>query len=530
MQHIQYDSVMDECAFKGLGDIEAQVRRFEREERRRLGLNEKPEHWHDPCPETFTREQRTHTTILFNGITLAHDVIIETGLAAMGYNIQVLDTPDNDALQLGKEYGNRGQCNPTYYTVGNLIKYLDSLYKEEGLSKQEIVKRYILLTVGACGPCRFGMYKTENRKALRDAGYDGFRIIFFQNAMNFRQSHAEAGLALTPRFFITLLKCIMAGDVLNAMGYRIRPYETEQGETDKVLKACRQRVCQALLDSSSLLKALYDCKRLFKSIALDRLQARPKVSVIGEFWAMTTEGEGNYALQRFLESEGAEVEVQPVTGWIMYKIWEAEYNVRERMLLRRQHEARRPQVLKPFRTLLMIKLTKWVMKASFCSFSWALGLRHYHLSDMEENASLSKKYYLNELRGGEGHMEVGKVIQSTVHRKANLVISVKPFGCMPSSCVSDGVQSKVLNDYPDAHFLAVETTGDGAVSVYSRVQMEMFRARQRATEELNQALQARQLGATTVRQRSQGSAIRHCASKHPAHKVASTAANLVYGL
>ena len=42
-------------------------------------------------------------------------------------------------------------------------------------------------------------------------------------------------------------------------------------------------------------------------VKVDRTQPKPKVSIIGEFWAMTTEGDGNYQLQRFLESEGAEV-------------------------------------------------------------------------------------------------------------------------------------------------------------------------------------------------------------------------------
>ena len=39
---------------------------------------------------------------------------------------------------------------------------------------------YVFLTAGACGPCRFGMYVTEYRKALRDAGFDGFRVMLFQ--------------------------------------------------------------------------------------------------------------------------------------------------------------------------------------------------------------------------------------------------------------------------------------------------------------------------------------------------------------
>ena len=40
---------------------------------------------------------------------------------------------------------------------------------------------------------------------------------------------------------------------------------------------------------------------------------------------MTTEGEGNYQLQCFLEAEGAECEVQAVVSWVLYSIWEAAY-------------------------------------------------------------------------------------------------------------------------------------------------------------------------------------------------------------
>ena len=39
---------------------------------------------------------------------------------------------------------------------------------------------------------------------------------------------------------------------------------------------------------------------------------------------MTTEGDGNYQLQRFLESEGAEADIQLVTAWLLYTVWEAQ--------------------------------------------------------------------------------------------------------------------------------------------------------------------------------------------------------------
>jgi predicted nucleotide-binding protein (sugar kinase/HSP70/actin superfamily) len=57
---------------------------------------------------------------------------------------------------------------------------------------------------------------------------------------------------------------------------------------------------------------------------------------------------------------------------------------------------------------------------------------------------------------------------------------------MPSSAVSDGVQSLVTNRYPSANFLAIETSGEGAANFYSRVQMALFKAKQSAKEEFEE--------------------------------------------
>ena len=75
------------------------------------------------------------------------------------------------------------------------------------------------------------------------------------------------------------------------------------------------------------------------------------------------------------------------------------------------------------------------------------------------------------------------LIESVKENLAHLVISVKPFGCMPSSSVSDGIQSLVTSRFPEANFLAVETSGEGAANFYSRVQMALFKAKQAAQEE-----------------------------------------------
>src|SRR6195256_6250525 len=117
-----------------------------------------------------------------------------------------------------------------------------------------------------------------------------------------------------------------------------------------------------------------------------------------------------------------------------------------------------------------------------------MGLSDYHLPDMDAIAEVSHAFYDNNLRGGEGHMEIGKLIQNVAYSKVNMTLSVKPFGCMPSSGVSDGVQSYVTEKLPGGIFLAIETSGDGAVNVQSRVQMMLFKARQVALRESEEAL------------------------------------------
>jgi len=487
--------------------------------------------WYDPNPHIFSKAQRGHTTLLFGGLTAMHDGLIEAAVSALGYRLHALPCPNRDALQYGKEFGNRGQCNPTYFTVGNLIKHLIHLRDVEGLSREQIVNDYLFVTAGACGPCRFGMYATEYRKALRDAGFGGFRVLLFENAGSLHQSESDTGLELSTGFFITLLKAAMLGDVVNAMGYRIRPYEIVAGSTDTALEECRTLLCTALRKRRGLRHALRQCRRQLAAIPVNRLQAKPKVSIIGEFWAMTTEGEGNYQLQRFLEAEGAECEVQAVVSWVLYSIWEVAYNTRERMLLRSEHPTSRPRwEFAPLQRLLLLRLGRVVLQRCFYRYARNIGLAGYHLPDMDELARIGRYYYTNELRGGEGHMEVAKLILGVTQQKVHLTLSIKPFGCMPSSGVSDGVQSLVTARYPEANFLAVETTGDGAINVHSRVQMALFRARQKAEDEYQAALQATGIdgGQATARL----AARRRCcqATHYPPHRVAGTAANLLYEL
>ncbi len=426
--------------------IEAELAKFEADERRRLGLPaDGIKQWNDAVPSNFTKAQRAHTTVLVCGLTMAHDLFIQAALRGIGYNVIAMDVPDNDALQFGREYGNRGQCNPTYFTVGNLVKHLEGL-RAGGMSTEDIVKNHVFVTAGACGPCRFGTYVTEYRKALRDSGFDGFRVLLFQQTGGLKQATGEGvGLEMNPTFFWSVVRAILIGDALNALGYRLRPYEVEPGATDRAIEVAKRHISTAFETSASIPMALYRARKELSKVKVDRLRAKPRVGIIGEFWAMTTEGDGNYGLQRFLEAEGAEADIQIVTAWLLYMIWQGRYDTEQRAALRGTDKTKNEggskfslEGVDVRKRLFSLAAGEKVLRGLFAVVSKALGLEGYHLADMDQIADVSHAFYDNNLRGGEGHMEVGKLIQNVAYSKVNMTISVKPFGCMPSSSVSDG--------------------------------------------------------------------------------------------
>jgi predicted nucleotide-binding protein (sugar kinase/HSP70/actin superfamily) len=511
-------------------DIEKELAEFEAKERVRLGLSDEREQWTDSMVNPFfSAKERPTTTILNGGLTIAHDEFVAAALKGIGYKTRPLGCADTEALRRGKEFGNKAQCNPTYFTVGNLVKELCRLRDEEGLSPQEIVDRYVFLTAGACGPCRFGMYVTEYRKALRDAGFDGFRVVLFQQQAGFKQATGEeVGLVLNPQFFMALARGLFAGDVINVLSYRIRPYEVEPGATDRAIAEMKREVRVALEQNRSVLRALWRGRKHLAAVEVDRLQAKPKVAIIGEFWAMTTEGDGNYHLQRFVESEGGENDIQTLVNWLLYTLWEMRHDTERRMTLRGTDQSYYGLESSDVGYKMAgVWLGEVALRATFAAFCAVSGLKRHSLPDMDEIARIGHSHYNNELRGGEGHMEVAKLVLNVAKQKAHMTLSVKPFGCMPSSGVSDGIQTVITELHPDAIYCPVETSGDGAVNFYSRVQMYMFKARERARQEYQTALDQYGITEEQAREFLKGTRYGKTLYKAP-HVAAGTAADLIH--
>lgn len=462
-------------------EISEQVSSYEAELRQGMGLPARnARHFRRPIELPFTKEERDRVTILFGGLTRTHDYVLRAATEGLGYRVLDLPTPDNDGLAVGKEFCNRGQCNPTYYTVGNLVLFLQRL-RAAGVT--DIENKYVFITAGACGPCRFGMYESEYRKALTDAGFENFRVLIFQQTGGLEQNGVlgeggkNDGFVLDASFFLELLRSIIASDIVNTMAQRIRPYELEPGITDRALQKARDHLAGTFRNHNSVWMALRRIRETFDGIDVDYTRIRPKVKITGEFWAQTTEGDGSYKLQSWLEAEGAEVITEPVGTWIDYILWSGLTRAKDGLGIRKGTRKR----------LLTLWVAACLYKSFYNFYRSALTFRTEPLVSQQKLAQYAGDYYNVRIGGGEGHMEVGKHIIATVHKKAHMVASIKPFGCMPST-QSDGVQSKVVSDLRDSVFIPIETSGDGEVNVKSRVQMKLYEAKLKARDELQAVL------------------------------------------
>jgi predicted nucleotide-binding protein (sugar kinase/HSP70/actin superfamily) len=512
------------------------IRRQLAEERARLlreaGLGGGPAaHFKRPVERPFTRAERDHVTVLFGGLTMRHDQLIFAGLRGLGYKPAMLPVPSKADFQAGKEYGNNGQCNPTYFTVGNLVNHLKEMRDRQGIATERILSDYVFVTAGTCGPCRFGMYEAEYRLALRNSGFDGFRVLLFDQGGGLNQ--ASDGLELNPKLFLALINALFVGDLLNEVAYHVRPYEVVPGSTNaafaEALAVCQEalaskqhdtiragwktRLLNRLLgrpvgadDLAKVLDqlrgahytaVLAKCRDLInEKVEVDYTRPRPVVKVTGEFWAQTTEGEGNFRMFSFLEGEGAQVLVEPVATWISYMLHCVVMQCQDRRgLLPDQPPPRRWQLLRRlgaarrYRTeLFLLKLADRLLKREFERLRQALGGTAHRLVNQLELQRLGHPYYNSRSEGGEGHMEVAKNIYYANHDLAHMVLSLKPFGCMPST-QSDGAQAAVVSHFPNMIFLPIETSGEGDINAYSRVQMALGEAKAKCKDEFRQTVE-----------------------------------------
>jgi predicted nucleotide-binding protein (sugar kinase/HSP70/actin superfamily) len=478
-------------------------------------------------PRPFTREERDDTTILFGGLHWRAERLIQGAMESLGYRTQVLPTASRDDLLTGREVADIGQCCPTSFTTGNLANYLKK--EAQRVGAEEVSKKFVYVTAGACGACRFGQYHQSYELALRNVGLDAFRMFLLGQESLDQGPAAGGGLELNLPFTLGAVWAVVLADAVQDMEYQIRPYEVKAGETARVTKESVEYLYQVFRNrprrgekwgalawhvaTPYFVNAMKEVRRRFDAVEVDRLRVKPLVKITGEFYLQTVEGDPNYNIHRWLESEGAEVYPAAITIWFDYLMRLAAQDFEDRIGVDRGARLKSGG----------IQAAQGLLRWTYGRMRRALNGVPHELPTQAELRALATPYYHSRLNGGEGDMLVGKALWAYHKKKAHMICELSPYSCMPNT-MSIGAMSGVIGKYPDLLYAPLEIKGDAEVHALSRCQMILTEAKKRAQKEYEQALEQTGMTAEKLRER-ETPAMRKATFRVPRHGVAGTAAN-----
>ncbi len=457
------------------------------------------DHYRAYAPRPFTRAERDSVTILFGGLHWRIERILQAVLEGSGYRAQILPVATKEDLLTGRETADIGQCCPTSFTTGNLVNFLKKESKQIGV--EEVNKKYVYLTAGSCGACRFGQYHASYELALRNTGLERFRM-FLMAQDNLDQNMGD-GLDLNLPMTLGCLWGIFCTDLVQDLEYQVRPYEVLPGQTEAVVKESIEYLYQVFRDRPALSpkksvlwhlttpyfsRAMREVRGKFAEIEVDRLRVKPKVKITGEFYLQTVEGDPNYNIHRWLEAEGAEVYPAAITIWMDYLL---------RLGLQRFEDY--SGIEKHARLKLGLgRLAQGIYRLTVSRLRRAMGNLPHETPSQFELRRLAAPYFHRNLDGGEGDMLVGKTLWSYHKKKAHMICELSPYSCMPNT-MSIGAMAGVIGKYPEILYAPLEIKGDAEVHALSRCQMILTEAKKRAQREFDEALQRTKLTEPEVR-------------------------------
>lgn len=362
-----------------------------------------------------------------------HFELLEVAVGSCGYNLKLLKTCTPKTVETGLKYVNNDACYPSILTTGQMIEALQS-------GEYDVNKTALIMSQTG-GGCRATNYIGFIRKALKDAGFPQVPVISF----NIVGMEKNPGFKITVPLMEKLLKSIIYGDLLQKLLLKNRPYEINQGETQKLyekwLETCKSLVKKST--SKEFKKSIYDMVNDFEKIELDLKTKKPKVGVVGEILIKYHPFGNNFVID-VLEKEGAEVVMPDFMGFVKFM---ATHKITFNSLL--NTDRGKAKIFKLAIRLINIFEKDLKIALANSSKDYLPPCNIWHLEEkVKDILSIGNQT-------GEGWFLTAEMIEYIENGIPNIVC-VQPFACLPNHVVGKGVIKTIRAKFPNANISPVD--------------------------------------------------------------------------
>ncbi len=377
---------------------------------------------------------------------------VAAAFRAYGIDARVFPPSDIETLELGRKYSTGKECYPYLVTLGDIIKIIK---KHDG--KHEKLAFFL---PSATGPCRYGQYHFMQNLILTELGYKNVYFINPNQGYNFWEE-----LQITDKTFPLFgFKCLLFFEFLDKLVRETRPYEINEGQTDKVYQELIKYVTSYIEQKKDPIDLVDYVKQQFANIPTKNKGSFPKVGIVGEIFVRNHEFSNDF-LARKLEKRGVEVWLPTISEWAFF----TNYTRKFHSLIRKDYKLYISTVIADF---IQKKMEKKLEKL------FEDVLYNSREPDTKDLIDFSK-IFISPQYESEATLTIAKGYDF-FKKGAKGIINTMPFGCMPGNIVTtltDDVR-KMIGNIP---WLNLAYDGNGFVDhslkidtfLYQVFQLEM---------------------------------------------------------
>jgi predicted nucleotide-binding protein (sugar kinase/HSP70/actin superfamily) len=348
---------------------------------------------------------------------------------SIGIDARILPPSDPATMEFGNMYSSGEECLPEKITLGDYIKITES----ENFDPDNTI--FLLPT--ANGPCRFGQYVHLLKNILKKRGMENIRII----SPSSQDGYSEIPGVSLP-FFRTAWIGLVAADILRKMLLKTRPYENNDGDTERVYNDGLDSLEKILEEPhirfgkriQNVREELIGLRNRFRAVDADYVKDKPLIGVLGEIFCRLNTF-ANEDMIKVLEKHGAETWIADVGEWIFFTDW-----IRTNTMIRRGESFSGKRTLAKLKNYLMKKDEHVLLEPFHEDFTG-----YEEPPDPETVVKLGRPYLPAEGALGEMSLSIGQSLY--LHNKGvDGIVDISPFSCM-NGIVSEAIYPSISKDY-----------------------------------------------------------------------------------